>query len=228
MPHFNRICSTTKRRRKYRHRRVCSLEVVEYDFKHVGCMEKLTRKDKSAHLEKNVASHLLLQTSSYKSLMETHMLLQQQVAELSKIVRSITRTGQDSLATSPSVSLPLTLRRTFTMEKFSLHKSNGDTWHSEPFFTLLNGYKFCLRVRACGEGKGEDTHASVFVNLMKGEFDGSLKWPFTGEITIEIVNNESGERHTCAIHFNEDTATEDTAYRVIGIELLKVEVPKCL
>ena len=209
-------CGRTIRREELsKHRRFCTLEVVDCDFKHVGCMEKLTRKDKFAHLENNVASHLLLQTSSYKSLIEEHKLLQQQVAELSKIVMSITRTQQDSHAISPCISLPLP-RRTFTMENFSLHKSNGDTWYSEPFFSHLNGYKFCLRVRACGEGKGKDTHASVYINLMQGEFDDALKWPFTGEITIGLVNKESGERRTHTVKFCEDTAMQGTAYRVTG------------
>lgn len=198
-----------------KHRRFCTLEIVECDFKHVGCVEKLTRKDKSAHLERNVASHLLLQTCSYKSLIEEHKLLQQQVAELSKIVMTIMHTQQDS-HTASCISSPFT--RTFIMDNFSLHKNNGDTWYSDPFFSHLNGYKFCLRVRARGEGKGQGTHVSVYMNLMQGEFDGALKWPFTGEFTIGLVNKESGERHSHTVHYNGDSATQDTAYRVVGRE----------
>ena len=189
--------------------------MVDCDFKHVGCMEKLTRKDKSAHLEKSVASHLSLQTFSYKSLIEEHKLLQQQVAELCRIVTSIA--GQDGRETSACVCLPIT-GRTFIMENFTLHKNNGDTWYSEPFFSHLNGYKFCLRVRACGEGQGKDTHVSVYINLMQGEFDDVLKWPFTGEMTFGLVNQESGERQTQTVHFIESSATQDTTYRVIGRE----------
>ena len=160
IPCPNSCGKTIRREDVSKHRRFCTLEIVECDFKHVGCVEKLTRKDKSAHLERNVASHLLLQTCSYKSLIEEHKLLQQQVAELSKIVMTIMHTQQDS-HTASCISSPFT--RTFIMDNFSLHKNNGDTWYSDPFFSHLNGYKFCLRVRARGEGKGQGTHVSVYM-----------------------------------------------------------------
>ena len=36
------------------------------------------------------------------------------------------------------------------------------------------------------EAKG--THVSVFACLMKGDNDDSLFWPFTGTVTIELLN----------------------------------------
>ena len=31
--------------------------------------------------------------------------------------------------------------------------------------------------------------------MMKGEFDDRLKWPFRGEITIQLVNQKEGGEH---------------------------------
>ena len=53
----------------------------------------------------------------------------------------------------------------------------------------------CLCIDANGCGSGKDTHVSVVVRMMKGEFDSHLQWPFKGEITVELVNQKEGEEH---------------------------------
>lgn len=35
-------------------------------------------------------------------------------------------------------------------------------------------FKMCLRVRACGQLKGQGSHVSVFIHLMRGENDDFL------------------------------------------------------
>ena len=42
---------------------------------------------------------------------------------------------------------------------------------------------------------------SVFVHLMRGEYDSMLKWPFRGDITIQLVNHNNDQDH------NEKTVT---------------------
>ena len=56
------------------------------------------------------------------------------------------------------------------------------------FYTHHNGYKMCLRFAPNGNGSGKGTHVSIFTYLMKGSYDFNLKWPFRGEITVQIVN----------------------------------------
>ena len=51
----------------------------------------------------------------------------------------------------------------------------------------------CLSVDANGRHAG--THVSVFVNLMSGEHDDKLTWPFRGDITIQLVNQNNDEDH---------------------------------
>ena len=43
----------------------------------------------------------------------------------------------------------------------------------------------CIRVDANDSDAG--THVSVFVYLMRGEYDSRLVWPFRGDITIQLV-----------------------------------------
>ena len=72
------------------------------------------------------------------------------------------------------------------MDKFRKRRRSDNDWYSPPFYSHLGGYKMCLNVCANGYGEVKGTHVSVFVCLMKGEFDDDLKWPFSGKITIQL------------------------------------------
>ena len=55
-----------------------------------------------------------------------------------------------------------------------------------------------------GDGKG--THISIFTFLMRGSYDDHLKWPFRGNITIQIVNQAGDHDHIeMIIHYNDET-----------------------
>ena len=88
-----------------------------------------------------------------------------------------------------------------TLTNFEQHQLNDDHWVSQPFFTHPQGYMMCLRVTANGQGSGKGTHITVGVYLMKGEFDDQLEWPFRGDITIQLLNQEGESEHfTKIIH----------------------------
>ena len=57
------------------------------------------------------------------------------------------------------------------MDDFEKHKKSNDEWYSPPFYTHLGGYRICLRVHANGVGTAKGTRVSVFVYLMRGEYD---------------------------------------------------------
>uniref|UniRef100_K7FK91 MATH domain-containing protein n=1 Tax=Pelodiscus sinensis TaxID=13735 RepID=K7FK91_PELSI len=44
------------------------------------------------------------------------------------------------------------------------------------------GYKLCLKVYLNGDGSGARTHISLFLVVMKGEYDFQLKWPFQHKV----------------------------------------------
>ena len=72
----------------------------------------------------------------------------------------------------------------FIMTYFEEFRKDSDMWYSPHFYTHPCGYKMCLSIDANGIGCGEGTHLSVFVYLMRGEFDDQLKWPFRGSVTV--------------------------------------------
>lgn len=55
-------------------------------------------------------------------------------------------------------------------------------------------YKFGIRLYLNGVGDGSGRYVSLFVHTMKGEFDDFLHWPFTGTVTLSIMNR-SDARH---------------------------------
>ena len=76
----------------------------------------------------------------------------------------------------------------FTMRDFELQKSTRVNWYSPSFYTNPRGYRMCLSVTANGFRSAEGTHVSVFVHLMRGEFDNYLTWPFRGDVTVQLLN----------------------------------------
>lgn len=63
--------------------------------------------------------------------------------------------------------------------------------HSLPFYTGVPGYKMCLRVNLNGIDSGANSHVSMFVHLMQGEFDSVIEWPFPGSITLTIMDQDT-------------------------------------
>ena len=101
------------------------------------------------------------------------------------------------------------------MEGFQEKKENDEEWLSDPVYSHFGGYKMCLNVDANGNGHAKNTHVSLYVYLMRGDNDDSLKWPFKGTIKVSLLNQlEDG------LHFNkelwspDDDVPEDTSGRV--------------
>ena len=78
------------------------------------------------------------------------------------------------------------------MTDFERKQKDDKKWFGPGAYTHIGGYKMCLTIYANGWGSGEGTHVGVAVYMMKGEFDSHLKWPFKGEITVELVNQKEG------------------------------------
>ena len=54
---------------------------------------------------------------------------------------------------------------------------------SPPFFTSLHGYQMCLRLYLNGDGQGKGTHVSLFLVIMKSDYDDLLLWPFKQKVS---------------------------------------------
>ena len=103
----------------------------------------------------------------------------------------------------------------FIMTNFS--KKKDEDWYSQPFYAHPMGYKMCLNVDAKGWDTGKGTHVSVFVFLMRGEFDDQLQWPFRGSVTIQLLNQRGGEgHHEHTVLFNFQTPDKAACRVTVG------------
>ena len=71
-------------------------------------------------------------------------------------------------------------------------------------------------VVANGYSVGEVTHVSVYIFLNRGEYDDQLKWPFRGEVTIQLLNQSGNEGHWEETFYYDDSVSNAVAGRVVG------------
>ena len=65
-----------------------------------------------------------------------------------------------------------------------------------PFYTESYGYKLKVRIYPNGYGTSTNTDLSVFIVVMKGEYDAILPWPFKKKIKMTLIDQQedSAER----------------------------------
>jgi hypothetical protein len=79
-----------------------------------------------------------------------------------------------------------------TLSNFSTFKAKDQVWYSPPFYA--QGYKLCAAIAANGFSTAKNTHVSMLIYLMRGASDRTLRWPFQGVITLQLID-QTGEDH---------------------------------
>ena len=78
----------------------------------------------------------------------------------------------------------------FTVQNYEQWKEKNRVITSPPFYSYPRGYKMCLEIYPNGYKTGVNKHLALFVSIMRGEFDDTLEWPFTGRVTIDMYSNK--------------------------------------
>ena len=65
------------------------------------------------------------------------------------------------------------------------------------------GYKFKLLLYPNGHAEGNNTHLSIFLVIMKGEYDAMLTWPFHKKVTTTLIEQQekAKDREKIAMSF---------------------------
>ena len=77
------------------------------------------------------------------------------------------------------------LRQAKTGERYGIFSSSFYTARAESY-----GYKLVVSVYPNGEGSGQTTHLSVFITLMRGEYDAILPWPFKKKVKFTLIDQQ--------------------------------------
>ena len=166
-----------------------------------GCKDKIKRREMGSHQQKCPKEVIKCpyhdigcETEMKREKMDEHMETNTQ-AHLQNAVKKIREQQQTVIKFSD----------------YSKHKRYEDSWSSSGFYTSAGGYKLRLCLDASGNGDGKGTHVSCFVNLMPGEYDDILEWPFQGEVTVELLNQLKDKNHYKRVFpFNDNTSDKHT------------------
>ena len=207
----------------------CPFTVIKCPLNHTGCEVKLPRREMKEHVKNDLFRHVLKLTVSVHSLTQDNKTLSAQLqlvqGEKQRLEQRVTvlegkleelEAAQHVASCTGQPVGPVE----FTMTNFELHKDDKK-WNSPPFYTHPHGYKMCVCLAPNGFGRGQGTHLGVTVHLMRGEFDDHLKWPFGGDITLVLLDQEGGKERkdlVYVVHFGGD-ALDEYCTRVVGQEV---------
>ena len=89
------------------------------------------------------------------------------------------------------------VKRTFKITEYEKKTHTRGVFHSQSFYSSIDGYKMSIGIDPSGSGAGKGTHVSVLVDILKGDHDDNLDWPFIGTFSIELLNQLEDDNHYC-------------------------------
>ena len=91
------------------------------------------------------------------------------------------------------------------------------SFYSPCFYTSRHGYKMCARIYLNGDGMGKGTHISIFFVVMRGQFDGLLRWPFRQKVTMMLLDQDNVEHVIDAFRPDPNSASFQRPRREMNI-----------
>ena len=207
IPCPNNGCQThTARCNLSKHRQECAFEKVSCKYsENIGCKEEVLRKDLRKH-EEDSQKHLQLSIDTVCQHQDTIRKQQHTIMEQEIKLLAIER----KLAHLQSREMP----KKYKFTHYDQHKTANEVVYSPPFYTNPGGYLMCICVLANGDTKNKGTHVSVSAYCVKGENDDHLSWPFTGKVTVELLNQLENKNHhstSIDIKFSQDDRVSHVA-----------------
>jgi len=156
----------------------CPLEHISCPYKQIGCKRKVQRREVESHLQSEMKPHLDLACVKIEEMSDK---LNDTEVKL--------RGTQEKLETRIFIwkigNFREILRKAIAKKIVSKE--------SPPFYTDRTesyGYKLKVKMYPYGTGSGMDTHLSVFIVVMKGEYDSILPWPFKKKVKVTLIDQQ--------------------------------------
>ncbi|VVC28103.1 Hypothetical protein CINCED_3A015109 [Cinara cedri] len=90
--------------------------------------------------------------------------------------------------------------------KLMREKPSQTQRYSEGFYTSSTGYKVCGRINMSSDNR----NLSLFIHMMRGDYDDTLVWPFSGRITLSLIHPKNQEQTIC---LKMQSSDESVAFR---------------
>ena len=163
---------------------------------------QIQRRDVEWHLQADMRLHLVLACVKFG---DTQKKLEETTRKLQKLVKSV-NVLEKGIHCSDEKFDSFTWRIDGFSEVLRKAKSGEkNRIDSSPFYKY--GYKCKLSLNANGFGSGKNTHLSVYLIIMLGEYDAMLTWPFHKKVTFTLVDQQenANDRENIVDSFNSDT-----------------------
>ncbi|KAL9954673.1 hypothetical protein ACROYT_G042238 [Oculina patagonica] len=178
-------------------------------YERMGCETKVRRNQVESHLQSAVRLHLDLAciklnntevklNTTVVKLNVTEVKLNNTEVELNNTKVKLNDTQKKVETTTKLVekfntrtfiwkinNLSEILRQAKTGEKISIESAPFYTDRTESY-----GYKLRVKIYPNGNGPGKNTHLSVFIYAIEGEYDAILPWPFKKKVKITLIDQQ--------------------------------------
>ncbi len=222
----------------------CPLQMIKCEYAYAGCQVQTSRQDMPQHITESLQDHLArvskkclditekfpgdfqrqlqdkltLRDQEFQSLSlrlkEQEMEMVGLRGKLVSLQEELDDLKQDAVQLKSTVFVP---PFEYIMPNFQACKEGNEQWLGPPFYSHIGGYQMCISVDANGSEDGNNTHVSVYANLMRGEFDNNLRWPFRGSVTVRLLNQRKKENQNKEVAFEEKILfTHDAVWEVSG------------
>ena len=149
---------------------------------------QIQRREVESHLQADMRLHLDL---ACVKLGDTQKKLEETTRKLQKLEKSVSALEKD-IHRSDEKFDSFTWRIDGFSEVLRKAKSGEETLReSSPFYRY--GYKCKLRILPNGFDPGNNTHLSLYLVIMKGEYDATLTWPFHKKATFTLIDQQENE-----------------------------------
>ena len=163
-----------KRCEKQDHAAVCPKEMIMCPYMTVGCNECMRREELDDHKRNNMEEHLSMAIQSITALNKILCGHEKELQRLGRHTEVVLRMG-----------------------KFLERETSHEWWHSPHFYTSPCGYNLSISASMMGE------YLSVYLCIVRGEYDNFLSWPLRGTFTITLLNQlEDSYHHSADLNFN--------------------------
>jgi len=71
---------------------------------------------------------------------------------------------------------------------------SADQVKSPSFYTSAYGYRLRASLFPSGTGSGEDTHLSIYIRVVAGDYDALLDWPFRLPMSVILCDQDAQRR----------------------------------
>ncbi|KXJ22003.1 TNF receptor-associated factor 4 [Exaiptasia diaphana] len=183
----------------------CPLTIIPCSYGTFGCDFKDQRKSLIEHV---IVTHLAFTVEKLTELLQENEHLKKEIQKVNRDYADIAAqlSSMNTMAQEGN-RLRQRLSYTWKVNDFGQQLQNAKNQnrhvrlYCDPFCTHKNGYRLIIELHPNGNGEGLGTHVSVYLIIMRGEYDAILTWPFPHKIKFMLLDQKPDQAQRKNVDF---------------------------